>query len=316
MDLQVAVEMVVIMDDPVGNHYEESEILEVRVHILALAVVVGVLEVLEVMMAPVAPADNGQLTTPTMQQGAAAEIIPSESMGWVGPLLAAMAVLHLVCLEVTEQHTLVVAVEEAAAILAAIQGSVFCDICPVGYFSSSEGSTSCSACPAGSYSPPMIAGMQLYYRFDFVSGSRVGNIASGSVVYDATLQNGAIIANKSQLVLSAAGSQYMQIDSFTMASTGLTFATWWRSDNSGTWARLFDFGNGPAADNILIGSPDGSLYLVVYLESSVSDSTGSMQVPFNFNSGSAWNHVAWTLDPAGSGTWIVYINGVQVGSQA
>jgi hypothetical protein len=121
MGLQVAVEMVVMVRDLVGNHCEESEILEVRVNIMALAAVVGVLEVLEVVMAPVDPADNGQLTTPTMQQGAVAEITPSEHMGWMGPLSAATAVLHLVCLEVTEQHTLVVVVEEEAAVIAAIQ---------------------------------------------------------------------------------------------------------------------------------------------------------------------------------------------------
>ena len=120
MGLQVAEEMVVMVHDPVGNHCEESVILEVRVHIMALAVVVEVLEVLEVMMAPVASADNGQLTTHTMQQGVVAEIIPSVHMGWVGPLSAAMAV-RLVYLEVTEQRTLVVVVEEAAAVVAAFQ---------------------------------------------------------------------------------------------------------------------------------------------------------------------------------------------------
>ena len=78
----------------------------------------GVLEVLEVMMAPVASADNGQLTTPTMQQGAVAEIILTVNMGWVGPLSAAMAVLRLVYLEVTQQRTLVVAVEEVEEVVA------------------------------------------------------------------------------------------------------------------------------------------------------------------------------------------------------
>ena len=120
MDLQVAVEMVVMVHDPVENHCEESEILEVRVHILALAAVVAVLEVLEVMMAPVDSADNGQLTMPTMQQGAVAEITPTVHMGWVGQLSVAMAV-RLVYLEVTEQRTLVVAVEEEVAVVAAIQ---------------------------------------------------------------------------------------------------------------------------------------------------------------------------------------------------
>ena len=38
-------------------------------------------------------------------------------------------------------------------------------------------------------------GLQLGYRFDSVSGSRVGNMASGSVVYDATLMNGAVVSH-------------------------------------------------------------------------------------------------------------------------
>ena len=78
----------------------------------------------------------------------------------------------------------------------------------------------------------------------------MGNIASGSVVYDATLMNGATVSNN-QLVLSAASSQFMSIDSFTTGTTGLTFASWWKSDRSGQYARIFDFGNGPYADNIL-----------------------------------------------------------------
>ena len=76
-------------------------------------------------------------------------------------------------------------------------------------------------------------------------------MTSGSVVYDATLQNGAVVSNN-QLQLSAAGSQYMSIGSFTTGTTGLTFATWYRSDNSGSSARILDFGNGERSNNILI----------------------------------------------------------------
>jgi len=57
----------------------------------------------------------------------------------------------------------------------------------------------------------------------------VGDIASGSVVFDATLQNGATVSNN-QLMLSAAQSQYMSINSFTTGTAGLTFACWYKSD--------------------------------------------------------------------------------------
>jgi hypothetical protein len=33
---------------------------------------------------------------------------------------------------------------------------------------------------------------------------------------------------------------------------------------------------------------------------------------FDFNTLNDWNHVAWTLDPSGSGTSTVYVNGVQL----
>ena len=140
----------------------------------------------------------------------------------------------------------------------------------------------------------------MHYLFDSVSGNSVGNIAKGSAVYDATLENGAIVSNN-QLQLSAAQSQYMSINPFTTGTTGLTFATWWKSDNSGSWARIFDFGNGPGADNIFISNfPDTGMLVLDVTESKMYTS-----IRFNQN---AWNHIAWTLDP--SGTWLLYINGV------
>eukprot|EP01036_Dinobryon_divergens_P061773 gene61773-biopygen27032 len=159
-------------------------------------------------------------------------------------------------------------------------------------------------------------GLQLGYRFDSVSGSRVGNIASGSVVYDATLMNGATVSNN-QLLLSAASSQYMSIGNFTTGTAGLTFATWYKSDNSGDYARIFDFGNGQDADNILLykeGNQDR--FTLAVLNPGQPNPYFLPDVSYKFNTGTAWKHVAWTLDPAGSGTLNFYINGVPVGSAA
>jgi hypothetical protein len=156
-------------------------------------------------------------------------------------------------------------------------------------------------------------GLQLHYRFDSVSGSRVGNIASGSVVYDATLMNGATVSNN-QLLLSAASRQYMSIDSFTTGTTGLTFATWYKSINSGTWARVFDFGNGATLDNILVAQPAVNGIFVMHVHIPGSQIEFQPDSSYKFNTGNVWKHVAWTLDPAGSGTWKVYIDGVLVGS--
>ena len=153
----------------------------------------------------------------------------------------------------------------------------------------------------------------MYYRFDSVAGSRVGNIASGSVVYNATLVNGAVISNN-QLLLSAASSQHMRIDPFTTGTAGLTFATWYKSDNSGNFARIFDFGNGAALDNILMAQYGTYDIFAMHVHIPGSQIEFQQDASYKFNTANVWKHVAWTIDPAGSGTWKVYINGVLVGS--
>jgi len=186
--------------------------------------------------------------------------------------------------------------------------SLSCDSCPLGSYSSAVGSTSsCVSCPAGTYSSTksLFSGvslapsayLQLYYRFDSVSGTRVGDTANGSVVYDATLQNGATVSNN-QLKLSSSQSQYMSINSFTTGTAGLTFACWWRSNNSGRYVGIFDFGNGPVSDNIIIFEVDYCIALTVFYSS--QQTFLSTSIKFDQHS---WNHISWTLDP--SCTWIM-----------
>ena len=124
------------------------------------------------------------------------------------------------------------------------------------------------------------------------------------------------MVSNNQLLLSAASSQYMSIDPLTTGTTGLTFATWYKSDNSGTFARIFDFGNGPGEDNINLHKDNNEdrFKLAVVVPGQGQDFFPDAS--YTFNTGNVWKHVAWTLDPAGSGTWTVYINGVPVGSAA
>ena len=194
-------------------------------------------------------------------------------------------------------------------------GALTCDSCPAGFYSSLAGSTSCNQCPAGKFSSSFAlsstfsaapsSSMQIYYRFDVVSGTSVGDIASGSVVYDATLQNGAAVSNN-QLKLSSAQSQHLSVNSFSTGTAGLSFSSWWKSIGSGIWARIFDFGNGPGSDNILLGNdPTNNNFLALHVW--ISAQMYILKTSFAFNQ-NAWNHVAVTFDP--SGTWVLYINGV------
>jgi hypothetical protein len=97
--------------------------------------------------------------------------------------------------------------------------------------------------------------------------------------------------------------QYITVPAFTTPTNGLSFSFWFQSNNNSTWARIFDFGNGAASDNIIAYINNGNLGLSVYIEGS---STQNDNVIPNVND-NVWRHIVWTLDP--SGVWNLYLNG-------
>jgi len=107
-----------------------------------------------------------------------------------------------------------------------------------------------------------------------------------------------------EAIFSASASQYVAIPSFTTGSTGLSFAFWFSSDGNSNWARILDFGNGEAADNIIMGIYEDGLFLSVY--SGGVAASQPMQVIADVNDDIKYR-VVWTLDP--SGVWTVYLDG-------
>ena len=150
----------------------------------------------------------------------------------------------------------------------------------------------------------------MHYTFSntSVSGFDVADLATGSAVFNSRLQNGAVVLNN-QLLLSASLSQHLTLDAFTTGQRGLTFSCWFRSSNSGTPARVFDFGNGPSADNIIVEVSNNDLQVVLYVGGQVK----SMNTNVNINNNVLY-HAAWVLST--SGTWIVYLNGMIVAQQS
>lgn len=149
--------------------------------------------------------------------------------------------------------------------------------------------------------------MQFFYPFsaDTVSGSRVANLANGSAVFDATLHNGAVVSN-GQLQLNSNMSQYLSLPPFNSSLGGMTFACWFKSINSGKWARILDFGNGAPSDNFLWTVHYGARNVYgaqFYTHSTVSVSLRSTLKVNNNN----WFHGAWTLDR--DGIYSLYLNG-------
>ena len=168
-----------------------------------------------------------------------------------------------------------------------------------------------------------------YYRVapQDVSNNLIGSYINSKLNYNATLFNGASISSNTftlygvsygSLYLKDSSLNYMNINtSLTLGNTGLTFAFWYKSTNSGSGACIFDFGNSTTTNNELFVSvnPNGNsnnLYFKVYS----SDSTSSSFIDLSGNkiNNSIWNHVVWTLTSANdkslTSTWNIYVNGI------
>ena len=139
---------------------------------------------------------------------------------------------------------------------------------------------------------------------DTVSSTTIKEDVTNS--YNATLVNGATIASDSgsrvsgqgYLKLNSASSQYVTIPAFTTGTSGLTFSFWFRSSSTGTWGRVFDFGNGAPSNNIIVSVNDNNLTFSLpgynkYTTISVNDNV--------------WRHVVWILT---NSDWKIYVNGI------
>jgi len=157
---------------------------------------------------------------------------------------------------------------------------------------------------------PVKSKLRAHYKFnaDSIQGNKVANYASGTPVYDATLMNGASInttdykRGNGSLQFNASSSQYLEQPPFTYSSEGFSFAIWFKSNNSGAWARIFDYGVGQQTNNVGITvNMNGTKLLRPFLNNSLNGDN----VNYNNN---VWTHLVLTINP--NGQWKTYINGV------
>ena len=161
--------------------------------------------------------------------------------------------------------------------------------------------------------------MSFYYTMNTntVSGSTVLDSVSGN--YSATL-GGTPIATISttdpspapgqgHLSMVVASQQHLQLPSITFSvATGLTFACWFRSNNTLNFGRIMDFGS-PFPDisnNFFIAINDSNVIVNVRLNNSGATYQVSTSGT-NYNN-NVWRHVVWTIST--TGVWNVYIDGV------
>jgi hypothetical protein len=111
------------------------------------------------------------------------------------------------------------------------------------------------------------------------------------------------------------GSSYANVNAnaiqigSTPGTSGLSFAFWFRSNYNGTWARICDFGNGVAQDNILIAINGNNLRFGIYKG---AQSTEPDFITYNIND-NKWYHAVITLacssTTLASNVCTAYING-------
>ena len=111
--------------------------------------------------------------------------------------------------------------------------------------------------------------------------------------------------------------QYINIPTpLKWTTEGLTFSLWYRvTQKSEVWPRLFDFGDGPGNNNVLVACLYGGLQFYVFGYGIVHAKNWEL----NYMNHNTWNHLTWTLsvtnpakdpkkDPS-FGQWKIYING-------
>ena len=164
-----------------------------------------------------------------------------------------------------------------------------------------------------------ICAATIYYSFDSstVSGSTLRNQGAGGSAYDAILHGSPAVDTVNKIVgtgamyLVTASSQYIQIPPFTTGNTGQSFAFWFKfmgsMSVSGSGSRVFDFGNGGPADNIVFCLRLTYNYFEVYVANGAVPYAEFLSNDVNVNDG-VWRHVVWTIDT--SGNFLVYLNGV------
>ena len=148
----------------------------------------------------------------------------------------------------------------------------------------------------------------MYYPFN----SNLYNIVSGSA--DATFVNGGYISNNDYKV--GYGScqfvgyqQYVNSTaSFTTGSNGISFSFWFRSNNSPTYARLFNFSSSYRNNTIFMGiSNANQLGCSVFSGGSSGDVWNPGTTTVNDN---VWRHCLWTINNSASNNSTIYLNGV------
>lgn len=153
----------------------------------------------------------------------------------------------------------------------------------------------------------MPLGMMYFYPFnqDFY------NYAAGYSSDDALDYNSIAISTSDKMVglaslyLVASSKQYLQLTAATGSTTGLTIAFWFKSNSSGTGAKVFDFTGSDGINRLYCDVGSSNTTQISYTNSSGTQTLLDLGTSYNDNT---WRHMAIVFWESLS-KWEVYING-------
>ena len=143
--------------------------------------------------------------------------------------------------------------------------------------------------------------MSLYKSFNFNSTSIPGCTLVNNPKPNYSSVN---YSNTKSIFFQSSSAQYVQIDSYMSPSDGMSFSFWFKCGSNSTWARIFDFGNGVASNNIIVFLNNNNLGLSVYRDDKNTPSQ-YYNIINNCND-NTWRNVIWTLNT--NGDWNIYLN--------
>ena len=129
-----------------------------------------------------------------------------------------------------------------------------------------------------------------------------------------TYNNNIVLTNC--LSLSLAQKQYMSIPSFTFGGGDFTVCFWYNTSGTGGYARVFDFGNGAPAQNLLLDFQTSTLKL--YMNNgttTIPQINHTSLMTAGTSADGSWRHLALvcTYGTATSCTYTCYANGTSSG---
>src|ERR1022692_3945023 len=144
----------------------------------------------------------------------------------------------------------------------------------------------------------------LVHRYSFTADA---NDSVGTA--NGTLQGGATIGGGQVTLDGTSGYVSLPAGIVSALTSNATFETWFTDNNSGGWARVWDFGSGPGAANIFLARalPGGSLPRFDWSQGNIDSSTSVTN--------GVQAHIVVMYDDADNASEI-YLNGLLVASSA